>query len=59
MYILTYELYYFQVINAEQKVNKSYELTDEGRQVIAHGSHEAIVYNAVPKEGIAQAALMV
>ncbi|XP_071579438.1 phenylalanine--tRNA ligase alpha subunit isoform X1 [Temnothorax nylanderi] len=37
---------------------KKWELTDEGRHIIEHGSHEAVVYNAVPDEGIPQAKLV-
>ncbi|XP_052229619.1 phenylalanine--tRNA ligase alpha subunit-like isoform X6 [Dreissena polymorpha] len=47
-----------EVINAEQKVNKSLELTDEGKEVVEHGSHEARVFKAVPEQGIAQNELM-
>ena len=43
----------------EQKSNKSLELTDEGKTVSANGSHEALVYNAIPADGILQAELMV
>ncbi|XP_060571763.1 phenylalanine--tRNA ligase alpha subunit-like [Ruditapes philippinarum] len=46
------------VINAEQKLNKSYELTDEGKQVAENGSHEALIFNAIPDGGILQAELM-
>lgn len=37
---------------------KSWELTDEGRLVVKHGSHEATVFNAIPADGISQADLM-
>jgi phenylalanyl-tRNA synthetase alpha chain len=50
---------HLQVINAEQKLNKSYELTDEGKQVAENGSHEALIFNAIPDGGILQAELMV
>lgn len=37
---------------------KKWELTDEGKHIIEHGSHEAVVYNAIPEEGIPQAKLV-
>lgn len=37
---------------------KKWEITDEGKYIIEHGSHEAVVYNAVPDEGIPQARLI-
>lgn len=37
---------------------KKWEITDEGKYIIEHGSHEAVVYNAVPDEGIPQAKLV-
>ena len=37
---------------------KKWEITDEGKYVIEHGSHEAVVYNAIPDEGISQAKLI-
>ncbi|XP_012522681.2 phenylalanine--tRNA ligase alpha subunit isoform X2 [Monomorium pharaonis] len=37
---------------------KKWELTDEGKYIIEHGSHEAVVYNAVPDDGIPQAKLV-
>ena len=46
------------VIEAKSYVNKKWQLTNEGEQVAKNGSHEAIVYENVPKEGIAQPALM-
>lgn len=46
------------LVDAEQTSRKTWELTDEGKSVLANGSHEAIVFNAVPADGIAQADLM-
>ncbi|KYM94525.1 PREDICTED: phenylalanine--tRNA ligase alpha subunit isoform X2 [Cyphomyrmex costatus] len=37
---------------------KRWEITEEGKYVIEHGSHEATVYNAIPDEGIPQAKLI-
>lgn len=47
------------LLSAEQTSRKTWELTDEGKLVLANGSHEACVFNAVPTEGgISQADLM-
>ena len=49
-----------QIIDSRQRSSKHWELTLEGKEVAANGSHEARVYNAVPAEGgILQAQLMV
>jgi phenylalanyl-tRNA synthetase alpha chain len=47
-----------EILNSETTTKKVWEVTDEGRYVIEHGSHEACVYYAVPAEGISQADLM-
>lgn len=47
-----------ELVTAEPASRKSLELTSEGIEVAANGSHEAAVYNAVPAEGIPQAELM-
>lgn len=46
------------LINSEITSRKSWELTKEGQEVAANGSHEAIVFNAIPKGGIPQSELM-
>ena len=46
-------------MNVEQLEQKKWELTDEGRTVAESGSHEAVVYNAVPPQGILQSHLTV
>jgi len=46
------------IITAVQRSRIAWELTEEGRSVVESGSHEALVYNAVPDEGIPQAILM-
>jgi phenylalanyl-tRNA synthetase alpha chain len=46
-----------QLVNVEQLEHKKWELTDEGRVVAEKGSHEAVVYNAVPPQGILQSHL--
>lgn len=47
-----------ELLQTEQTSHKSWELSSEGKEVLANGSHEAVVFNAVPSEGIAQADLM-
>lgn len=47
-----------ELLQTEQTSRKSWELTEEGKFVLANGSHEAGVFNAVPKDGISQADLM-
>ncbi|EEZ97297.1 phenylalanine--tRNA ligase alpha subunit [Tribolium castaneum] len=46
------------LIRAEPQTSKFIELTEEGKQVAEHGSHEARIFHAVPSEGVAQAELM-
>lgn len=48
-----------QVIDAEQRSSKHWELTGEGSEIAEHGSHEARVFNAIPEEGMPQNQLMV
>lgn len=48
-----------QVISAELRSSKHWELTEEGTEIAEQGSHEARVFNAVPLEGLAQSELMV
>lgn len=47
------------LITADPLSLKRLDLTDEGKAVAEHGSHEALVFNAVPAEGgISQADIM-
>lgn len=46
------------LINSEITSRKSWELTKEGAEVAANGSHEAVVFNAIPKQGISQVDLL-
>lgn len=46
------------LIDAQQKQSKQYQLTAEGKSILANGSHEWMVWKAVPQEGIEQAALI-
>lgn len=50
---------YLQVIDAEQRTSKHWELTGEGCEIAEQGSHEARVFNAIPEEGMPQSQLMV
>lgn len=42
----------------EQKSFKQFQLNDEAKHIVAHGSHEAVVFKAIPDDGIAQQKLM-
>ncbi|XP_060072242.1 phenylalanine--tRNA ligase alpha subunit-like [Ylistrum balloti] len=46
------------VITAEQCVEKCWQLTEEGKKIAEGGSHEALVYYAVPSDGVTQAEIM-
>uniref|UniRef100_A0A1A9VWS1 phenylalanine--tRNA ligase n=1 Tax=Glossina austeni TaxID=7395 RepID=A0A1A9VWS1_GLOAU len=46
------------LVRTEPTSRKRLELTEEGQAVIANGSHEAVIYNAIPDHGIVQADLM-
>lgn len=46
------------VITVEQQKNKYWELTEEGVDVADNGSHEALLFSAIPLEGIIQQQLM-
>jgi hypothetical protein len=54
-----FKLSLLQLVTVEQLVHKKWELTDEGKIVAENGSHEAVVYNAVPPHGILQSDLIV
>jgi len=47
-----------QMVSAAIKSKKTTDLTDEGKQVLSGGSHEAVVWKNVPAEGIDQKNLM-
>ncbi|KAG5279758.1 hypothetical protein AALO_G00081270 [Alosa alosa] len=46
------------IILAEQRSSKHWELTGEGQETAEKGSHEARVFSAIPEEGLAQSELM-
>ncbi|VTJ53960.1 Hypothetical predicted protein [Marmota monax] len=47
-----------EVIEAELRSTKRWELTDEGEEIAREGSHEARVFHSIPAEGLAQSELM-
>ncbi|GBP52610.1 Phenylalanine--tRNA ligase alpha subunit [Eumeta japonica] len=47
-----------EMIKSEPVKNTKWELTEEGREIVEHGSHEARLYYSIPDVGIAQAELM-
>lgn len=46
-------------MKVEQIVDTKFALTDEGEHVLKHGSHEFVVYSAIPEGGIPMSELMV
>lgn len=48
-----------QIISADLRSSKRWELTEEGTETAEHGSHEARVFGSIPLEGLAQSELMV
>ncbi|XP_049600880.1 phenylalanine--tRNA ligase alpha subunit [Syngnathus scovelli] len=46
------------IISAELRSSKNWELTEEGKEIAEQGSHEARVFNSVPLEGLTQSDLM-
>ncbi|KAJ9590386.1 hypothetical protein L9F63_016577 [Diploptera punctata] len=46
------------LITTDQLTQTKWELTDEGKSVAENGSHEAIIFNAIPVEGISQDVIM-
>ncbi|KAM4748276.1 phenylalanine--tRNA ligase alpha subunit [Rhinophrynus dorsalis] len=47
-----------EIIEAEQRSSKRWELSSEGEEIAREGSHEARVFYSLPKEGLAQSELM-
>lgn len=47
-----------EVIEAELRSAKRWELTAEGEEIAREGSHEARVFRSIPPEGLAQSELM-
>lgn len=48
-----------QLISAELRSSKHWELTGEGSEIAGQGSQEARVFTSVPPEGLPQSDLMV
>ena len=48
-----------QIISAELRSSKHWELTGEGTEIAGQGSQEARVFTSIPLEGLAQSELMV
>uniref|UniRef100_A0A3Q2CM08 Phenylalanine--tRNA ligase alpha subunit n=1 Tax=Cyprinodon variegatus TaxID=28743 RepID=A0A3Q2CM08_CYPVA len=46
------------IISAELRSSKHWELTEEGSEIAEQGSHEARVFSSIPLEGLLQAELM-
>lgn len=46
------------MLSVDQKSFKQFQLNDEAKHIVAHGSHEAVVFNSIPEGGITQAKLM-
>lgn len=51
--------FFLQIIEAELRSTKRWELTAEGEEIHREGSHEVRVFHSVPPEGLAQSELMV
>jgi len=47
-----------EVIETEKESSAHWVLTDEGKATVESGSHEALVYNAIPDGGTTQAEIM-
>lgn len=47
------------MIEVKQKSSLKLELTNEGKAVADSGSHEALIFCAIPEEGILQSEIMV
>ncbi|KAG8430313.1 hypothetical protein GDO86_017995 [Hymenochirus boettgeri] len=47
-----------EIIEAEQRSSKRWELSTEGEEIAQEGSQEARVFHSLPKEGLVQSELM-
>ena len=47
------------MINVEQRQTEGWVLTDEGSEIVEKGSHEFLVFKAVPAEGLLQSEIKV
>lgn len=48
-----------QLISAELRSSKHWELSGEGTEIAEQGSHEARVFGSIPPQGLTQSDLMV
>ena len=46
------------LIDVDQVESKRWELSAEGKQMVVNGSHEFVIWNLIPSDGIAQPDLM-
>ncbi|XP_076761725.1 phenylalanine--tRNA ligase alpha subunit isoform X2 [Xylocopa sonorina] len=46
------------LIIVKQITDKRWELTSEGEHIISHGSHESVIYNAIPDDGVSLPEIM-
>jgi phenylalanyl-tRNA synthetase alpha chain len=46
------------LIEAEQQSFKVFQLNDEAEHIVTNGSHEAVIFNSIPSDGILQSQLM-
>ncbi|XP_011138815.2 phenylalanine--tRNA ligase alpha subunit isoform X2 [Harpegnathos saltator] len=46
------------LITTKPAIKRTWEIVPEGQHILKHGSHEAVVYNSVPDEGIPQKELI-
>ena len=47
------------MINVEQRQTEGWVLTEEGSEIVEKGSHEFLVFKAVPTEGLLQSEIKV
>ena len=47
------------MINVEQRQAEGWVLTDEGSEIVEKGSHEFLVFEAVPAKGLPQSEIKV
>lgn len=47
------------MINVEQRQTEGWVLTEEGSEIVEKGSHEFLVFKAVPAEGLLQSEIKV
>lgn len=58
-YFLQSFVFFQKVINVEQRQTEGWVLTEEGSEIVEQGSHEFLVFKAVPAEGLLQSEIKV